>query len=146
MRKYAIAIMLFMVFIPIVLAQAPVGGISRTDQLIRDQHESTRKWCADQWNSKDQGIKAEFEKEKEVLIREAKNMFWWDRILSFGSLFFAVFAAMSLRGLLDLNIKRKQQTLTDQEEVYKGNLPEPPEAPKEGKNAKGYRTSYKTAN
>ena len=119
-------LLILVLLIPIVYAQQPVQPISRTDDLIREQHEQTRQWCKEQVDSKETLIKEELENTKEVLKKEAKEVFWWDRILSFGSLAVAVFFGASVRGLLDKRQLNKLRTIEQQEQEYLKDLPEPP--------------------
>ncbi len=122
-EKIMLLIVLSIWFLLLVIASAnaqirPVEPIARTDELIKQEHQATRDWCQQQWNSKEAAIMQSFQEEKEALKDEAKTIFWWDRVLSFGSLFFAVLLALLIYSWLNKRNERKLSTIQKQEYDY----------------------------
>ncbi len=90
-----------------------VDPVSRTDTLIKDQHQQTRDWCQEQWDSKEQLLKETLNVEKTNFIKEAKVMLWLDRVMLYVGVFCAMFLAMTFRHILDRKTKTKEQTIDD---------------------------------
>ena len=128
MLKIYVLIILFILVLPIAFGQVqPVQPIARTEQLIKDEHKATRNWCQQQWDSKEQALRTEFDKEKEELREGIQSLMYWDRILSFGSLFIVLMLGFTFKSFLDLRRNRKAEFIKDQETDYNDlPMPEPP--------------------
>lgn len=130
-----VSIMLLLVLLVVILshttiAQPPLEPIARTEAVIRDQHEQTREWCQAQWNEKSLYLEERILEQADNLEKQARQMFWLDRFLTFGLVFLAVFLALTLRTLLDHRKDKRYMDLKDKEEQALPELSEPPEPDK----------------
>lgn len=133
-KKIVFPVFVLLLLLPIAYSLDP---ISRTDQIIKEEHEKTRAWCKEQWDSKEESIKAEFEAEKEQLMEEYKTALWWERIASFVSLLAALVIGYSLNAIFTLKRERRRRTIDNQKAVYDESLPPPPKPG--GENETGVR-------
>ena len=130
--KTVILIFLVLILIPMVYGQGkPVEPISRTDDLIKDQHIETRAYIDAKFTEKEESLLKTFEDEKDRIFAEAKQIMWWDRILTMGSLFVGIFLSLTVRSWMDWRQAERIRIIKKQEyEQFKtemlGDLPTPP--------------------
>ena len=101
---------------------AAVDPLSRTDAIIKQEHEKTREWCLNTCTQKFETLQEVFDSEKKALADEAEFIFWKDRVLSFGSLFAAMFFGITLKSYIDLQRKKRREIMDLQKPRYEDML------------------------
>lgn len=127
MFRRGLFIVLFLICSQLVIAVTPIEPIPITDNIIREEHQKTRDWCQQQWNSKEVQLEEKLEQEKEALEMQMREILWLNRIVSFGSLLIAGFLAFTFRSWLDFRNKKKLWEMDHQESMDKkiGKPPKP---------------------
>jgi hypothetical protein len=95
-------------------AQTPVTPVSRTDKLIKEEHEATREWCKKEVEYMANGLEEKYQAEKNNLLKFFNQIMWFDRVFTAVGIFCIVIIGNSISNYFRRKHERSEKALFEQ--------------------------------